>query len=225
MQSTSKARNGHGHASPERQQLAAATTGKPQRRPGASQGAADLALMQRVQQGDRNAFDILVLKYQHRIVKLAQRYVGDSGEALDVAQETFLRAFRSAGTFRGDSAFYTWLYRIASNTAQNHLIRMKRRSHVAHVDPQETEQSPSLLVPQNTDTPEGLALAAEIRDTVIAALNDLPEVMRRALILNEIEGWAYADIAAELNCPKGTVRSRIFRAREAISARLEPLLG
>jgi RNA polymerase sigma-70 factor (ECF subfamily) len=187
-------------------------------------GAADLALIKRVQQGDRSAFDLLVIKYQHRILKLIMRYVRDPSEAMDVTQEAFLKAYRAAPSFRGDSAFYTWLYRIAINTAKNHLVSANRRSAHFDLDLQDQEQYEALSKLQDLDTPEGLALTEEIRDVVNRTIQELPEDLRTAILLREIEGMSYEEIAQTMDCPVGTVRSRIFRAREAIDKQIRPLM-
>lgn len=187
-------------------------------------GTSDLALIKRVQQGDRSAFDLLVVKYQHKILKLIMRYVRDPSDALDVAQEAFLKAYRAAPSFRGDSAFYTWLYRIAINTAKNHLVAMRRRPVNFDLDLQETEQYEVFAKLRDLDTPEGLALTEEIRVTVNKAIRDLPDELRAAILFREIEGMSYEEIAQTMECPVGTVRSRIFRAREAIDKQLAPLL-
>jgi RNA polymerase sigma-70 factor (ECF subfamily) len=187
-------------------------------------GAADLALIRRVQQGDRSAFDLLVVKYQHKIVKLIMRYVRDSSEALDVAQEAFLKAYRAAPSFRGDSAFYTWLYRIAINTAKNHLVATGRKPVSYDLDTQDPEQAGILNELRELDTPEALVQSEEIRDTINRAIHALPEELRTAILLREIEGLSYEEIAQTMECPVGTVRSRIFRAREAIDKALAPLL-
>jgi RNA polymerase sigma-70 factor, ECF subfamily len=187
-------------------------------------GAADLALIRRVQQGDRSAFDLLVVKYQHKIVKLIMRYVRDSSEALDVAQEAFLKAYRAAPSFRGDSAFYTWLYRIAINTAKNHLVANARKPVSYDLDTQDPEQAGIMNELRELDTPEALVQSEEIRDTINRAIHALPEELRTAILLREIEGLSYEEIAQTMECPVGTVRSRIFRAREAIDKALAPLL-
>jgi RNA polymerase sigma-70 factor (ECF subfamily) len=187
-------------------------------------GASDLALVKRVQQGDRSAFDLLVIKYQHKILKLIMRYVRDPSEALDVAQEAFMKAYRAAPSFRGDSAFYTWLYRIAINTAKNHLVALGRRPTHFNLDTQDPEQSEALADLRDLDTPDGIAQSDEIRDTVNKAIRDLPEELRTAILLREIEGMSYEEIAQTMECPVGTVRSRIFRAREAIDRAIAPLL-
>jgi RNA polymerase sigma-70 factor (ECF subfamily) len=188
------------------------------------QGAADLALVKRVQQGDRSAFDLLVIKYQHKLIKLIMRYVRDQSEALDVAQEAFFKAYRAMPSFRGDSAFYTWLYRIAINTAKNHLVAAGRRPTTYDVDLQDPEQFEPLSKLRDEDTPERLALSDEILRTVNSAIQDLPEELRTAILLRELEGMSYDQIAQTMECPVGTVRSRIFRAREAIDKRVGPLL-
>jgi RNA polymerase sigma-70 factor (ECF subfamily) len=187
-------------------------------------GASDLALIKRVQQGDKSAFDLLVVKYQHKILKLIMRYVRDPSEAMDVAQEAFLKAYRAAPSFRGESAFYTWLYRIAINTAKNYLVAAGRRPTQFEVDLQDPEQYESFAKLRDLDTPEGLALSDEIRDAVNGAIADLPDDLRTAILLREIEGMSYEEIAQTMECPVGTVRSRIFRAREAIDKRIGALL-
>jgi RNA polymerase sigma-70 factor (ECF subfamily) len=192
------------------------------RKPGS--GASDLALIKRVQQGDRSAFDLLVVKYQHKILKLIMRYVRDPSEAMDVAQEAFLKAYRAAPSFRGDSAFYTWLYRIAINTAKNHLVAAGRRPSHYDLDLQDPEQYEAFSKLRDLDTPEGLALTDEIREAVNGAIADLPDDLRTAILLREIDGMSYEEIAQTMECPVGTVRSRIFRAREAIDKRIGALL-
>lgn len=181
-------------------------------------------LVERVQQGDKSAFDLLVLKYQHKIIKLIMRYVRDPAEAMDVAQDAFLKAYRAIPSFRGDSAFYTWLYRIAINTAKNHLVAARRRPLDYDLDIQDPEQYDMQARLKHSDTPEGLVLTEEIKATVNKAIDLLPEDLRTAIILRELEGMSYEEIAQTMECPVGTVRSRIFRAREAIDKRLRPLL-
>ena len=185
---------------------------------------ADQVLVRRVQHGDKAAFDVLVRKYQHKIVKLVTRYVHDGTEALDVAQEAFIKAYRAIHGFRGDSAFYTWLYRIAINTAKNHLVAEGRRPLEHGVDLQDPEQYEAQARLREMDTPERLLLTDEIQRTVEAAIADLPEDLRTAIVLRELEGMSYEQIAETMGCPVGTVRSRIFRAREAIDEKLKPLL-
>ncbi len=187
--------------------------------------SSDLMLVARVQKGDKSAYDLLVLKYQHKIVKLVMRYVRDPTEALDVAQEAFLKAYRALPSFRGDSAFYTWLYRIAINTAKNYLVASRRRPLDYDLDLQDPEQYDMHGRLKESDTPEGLVLSDEIRTTVNKAIELLPEDLRTAIILRELEGMSYEEIAVTMECPVGTVRSRIFRAREAIDKRLRPLLN
>ena len=184
----------------------------------------DRELVERVQRGERRAFDLLMLKYQHRIAKLIARYVQDPSEVLDVAQEAFLKAYRAIPRFRGDSAFYTWMYRIAINTAKNHLAAQARRPRESGVDVTEVEQFDGVAELKEYATPEGLALTEEIQHTVVAAIEALPQDLKVAISLRELEGLSYEDIARVMDCPIGTVRSRIFRAREAINARLDPLL-
>lgn len=197
---------------------------EPSGRQAAGSGSADLALIKRVQQGDRSAFDLLVIKYQHKILKLVMRYVRDPSEALDVTQEAFLKAYRAAPSFRGESAFYTWLYRIAINTAKNYLVAAGRRPVQFSVDTQDPDQQDLLSELRDLDTPDGLAQSDDVRDVINKAIADLPEELRTAILLREIEGMSYEEIAQTMECPVGTVRSRIFRAREAIDKRLSPLL-
>jgi RNA polymerase sigma-70 factor (ECF subfamily) len=183
--------------------------------------AGDLSLVRRVQAGERAAYDLLVLKYQHKVVKLVMRYTRNPADAEDVAQEAFIKAYRALPQFRGDSAFYTWLYRIAINTAKNALVARNRNPVSYRIDAQDGEDGPDLLSRlRDPDTPEGLALTDEIRATVNAAIDALPEDLRTAIVLRELEGLSYEEIAAAMDCPIGTVRSRIFRAREAIDKKL-----
>lgn len=184
----------------------------------------DRELVERVRRGERKAFDLLVLKYQHRIAKLVARYVRDRSEVLDVTQEAFIKAYRAIPRFRGDSAFYTWMYRIAINTAKNHVAAHARRPPESGVDPADAGQLAGAAELKEYATPERLALAEEIRRTVVASIEDLPEDLKTAISLRELEGLSYEEIARVMDCPVGTVRSRIFRAREAINARLGPLL-
>ena len=184
----------------------------------------DEDLVLRVQQGDKSAFDLLVIKYQHKIIQLVNRYVKDPSEAQDVAQEAFIKAYRALGDFRGDSAFYTWLYRIAINTAKNYLVSRARRSSNYQVDIDDAEALENAPQLQGMDTPERLLLNQEIIDTIKTAIEHLPEEMRTAIILREFEGMSYEEIAVAMDCPVGTVRSRLFRAREAIDIKLNPLL-
>ncbi len=184
----------------------------------------DNELVKRVQSGDKGAFDMLVLKYQHRLAKLISRYIRDPAEVLDVAQESFLKAYRALPNFRGESAFYTWLYRIAINTAKNHLVAQGRRPPEGDIDSREAEQYEGESELKDHATPERLLLRDEIEHTVIKTIEELPEDLRSAITLRELEGLSYEEISQAMDCPIGTVRSRIFRAREAIHKRLEPLL-
>jgi RNA polymerase sigma-70 factor (ECF subfamily) len=184
----------------------------------------DEALVARVQRGDRHAFDLLVLKYQNRVAALVARYIRDAAEVADVTQEAFIRAYRAIPSFRGESAFYTWLYRIAINTAKNHLVAVERRPPGSDVDANEAEQLDIGGRLQDATTPEHHLQEEEVARTVRDALEALPEDLRTAITLRELEGLSYEEIAKAMDCPIGTVRSRIFRAREAIDARLRPLL-
>ena len=184
----------------------------------------DEDLVLRVQRGDKSAFDFLVIKYQHRIIQLVNRYVKDPSEAQDVAQEAFIKAYRALGNFMGDSAFYTWLYRIAINTAKNYLVSRSRRNSDYQVDIQDAEVFENAPQLQGMETPERHLLNQEIVDTIQEAIDKLPEDMRTAIMLREFEGMSYEEIAETMECPVGTVRSRIFRAREAIDNKLNPLL-
>jgi RNA polymerase sigma-70 factor (ECF subfamily) len=181
----------------------------------------DLVLVKRVQRGDKSAFDLLVRKYQHKVVKLVLRYVRNPAEAEDISQEAFIKAYRALPQFRGDSAFYTWMYRIAINTAKNSLAS-RDRSPIAYdldlTDPEESHSVQTKL--QDPDTPEGMALTEEIRGIVNSAIEGLPEELKTAIVLRELDGLSYEEIAAAMECPVGPVRSRIFRAREAIDKRL-----
>ena len=183
--------------------------------------ASDLSLVRRVQRGERGAYDLLVLKYQHKVVKLVMRYLGDAADAEDVAQEAFIKAYRALPQFRGDSAFYTWLYRIAINTAKNALAARNRNPVTYDLDLQGNDEAAEMIGKlKDPETPEGLALTEEIRNIVNAAIGELPEDLRTAIVLRELEGMSYEEIAAAMDCPVGTVRSRIFRAREAIDRKL-----
>jgi RNA polymerase sigma-70 factor (ECF subfamily) len=189
-----------------------------------TQDDADQELVRRVQAGDKSAFNVLVLKYQHRVLKLVSRFVSDAAEAEDVAQEAFIKAYRALASFRGDSAFYTWLYRIAINTAKNALVSNRRRPVDFDLDLQDPEQYDRHAKLKEADTPEGVLLTEEIRNVVEHAMEQLPEDLRTAIVLRELEGLSYEEIAEAMDCPVGTVRSRIFRAREAIDRKLKPLL-
>ena len=185
----------------------------------------DQVLVERVQRGDKKAFDVLVGKYQHKIIKLISRYIHDHAEVLDVAQDAFIKAYRALPKFRGESAFYTWLYRIAINTAKNYLVAQGRRPPDADIEVEVAEQfsGPSDL--KDVATPEHLLLKDEIERTVFDVIEQLPEDLRTAITLRELEGLSYEEIAEAMACPIGTVRSRIFRAREAIHNKLKPLLS
>jgi len=184
----------------------------------------DHELVARVQRGDSKAFDLLVRKYQHRIVALIGRYVADWSECQDVAQEAFMRAYRALGNFRGDAQFYTWLHRIAVNTAKNHLVANGRRPPTDDIDVADAEQYDSGIRLRDNDTPERELMRQQMEQTVMRAVEALPEELRTAITLREVEGLSYEEIATRMACPIGTVRSRIFRAREAIEQELAPLM-
>ncbi len=186
---------------------------------------ADRELVKRVQAGDKQAFDVLVLKYQHKLVKLISRYVHDHAEALDVSQEAFIKAYRAIPNFRGDSSFYTWLYRIGINTAKNHLVSQGRRPPDSDIDAQDAERYDIESRLKDQESPEALAQRDQVQATVISAIEQLPEDLRVAITLREFQGMTYEEIAQAMECPIGTVRSRIFRAREAIDRRLRPLIS
>jgi len=190
-----------------------------------SQAAADQLLVKRVQAGDKRAFDLLVKQYQHKIIGLIGRYVYDQHEALDVAQEAFIKAYRALPGFRGDSAFYTWLYRIAINTAKNHLVARNRRPPDVDVDVDDAQYLGAESELRDLETPENALYRDELERVVKQTLDRLPEDLRVALTLREFEGMSYEDIANVMDCPVGTVRSRIFRAREAIDKEIAPLLA
>ena len=179
----------------------------------------DQQLVQRAQRGDLRAFDLLVLKYQGRIAALVSRYVSDAGEVEDVTQEAFIKAYRALGKFRGDSAFYTWLYRIAANAAKNHLVAKGRRPE-AYATIEDAEGFDEGGMFSESASPEALAMGGELAEVVESALKALPDELKAALMLREFDGLSYDDIADVLGCPVGTVRSRIFRAREAVDQRM-----
>ena len=188
--------------------------------------AGDIALVRRVQKGDKAAFDALVLKYQHKVLKLVQRYVRNPAEAEDIAQEAFIKAYRALPAFRGDSAFYTWLYRIGINTAKNYLIALGRRAPTStEFDSEEAEGFEDAAGLRDINTPESELASKQIAQTVNDAIAALPEELRTAITLRELDGLSYEEIAQIMNCPIGTVRSRIFRAREAVAEKLRPQLG
>ena len=185
----------------------------------------DRQLVERAQRGDKHAFELLVSKYQRKLSRLLSRFIKDAAEVEDVAQEAFIKAFRALPSFRGDSAFYTWLYRIGINTAKNYLVAMGRRAPtVTTFDSDEAEGLEDGDQLRDINTPESMLMSKQIANTVNDAMAQLPEELRTAIQLREIEGLSYEDIAAVMECPIGTVRSRIFRAREAIAERLRPLL-
>lgn len=192
--------------------------------PSMTKRAVDPELVERARAGDRRAFDLLVLKYQQKVASLIGRYLRDPGEVLDVTQEAFIKAYRALPGFRGDSAFYTWLYRIAVNTVKNHLVSQGRRPPGDDVEAELAEQMDVGVRMRDQATPERELLTEEIARTVQGALDELPEELRIAIVLREFEGMSYEEIANAMSCPIGTVRSRIFRAREAIDKRLRPLL-
>ena len=185
----------------------------------------DRQLVTRAQQGDQQAFNLLVVKYQRKLSRLLSRFIRDQAEVEDVTQEAFIKAYRALPAFRGDSAFYTWLYRIGINTAKNYLMAMGRRAPTStEVGAEEAEGFEEGEQLRDINTPESVLLSNEIAETVNSTIEQLPEELRRAIQMREIEGMSYEDIAQAMDCPIGTVRSRIFRAREAIAERLRPLL-
>lgn len=184
----------------------------------------DQQLVERVQKGDKRAFDLLVIKYQHKVMAVISRLIRDHAEAQDVAQEAFIKAYRALPNFRGDSAFYTWIYRIAINTAKNHIVARNRRPPSNDLDVEEAEFYPGNDAIHEMNTPERNLLRDELQITIDQAFQDLPTDLRTAVTLREIEGLSYEEIAEVMECPVGTVRSRIFRAREAIDRRIKPLV-
>ena len=186
----------------------------------------DQQLVERAQRGDKKAFELLVSKYQRKLARLLSRFIRDATEVEDVTQEAFIKAYRALPGFRGDSAFYTWLYRIGINTAKNYLVAMGRRAPTTtDIDSEEAEGFDTSDQLRDLNTPESELASRQIAETVNQTLAELPEELRTAITLREIEGLSYEDIANIMNCPIGTVRSRIFRAREAIAAKLRPMLG
>jgi RNA polymerase sigma-70 factor (ECF subfamily) len=186
----------------------------------------DRQLVARAQAGDKRAFELLVEKYQRKLARLLSRFIRDPAEVEDVTQEAFIKAYRALPAFRGDSAFYTWLYRIGINTAKNYLMAMGRRAPTStEVEAEDAEGYEEGEQLRDINTPESVLLTNEIAQTVNATIEQLPEELRTAIQLREIEGMSYEDIAKVMDCPIGTVRSRIFRAREAIAVQLRPLLG
>ncbi len=185
----------------------------------------DQRLVERVQRGDKQAFGLLVAKYQRKLMRLLSRLIRDAAEVEDVAQETFIKAYRALPSFRGDSAFYTWLYRIGINTAKNYLVSQGRRAPTSTgFDSEEAESFEEGDQLRDINTPERMLLSKQIGETVESAMESLPEELRTAIVLRELEGLSYEEIAGIMECPIGTVRSRIFRAREAIAERLRPML-
>ena len=185
---------------------------------------ADKEIIERVKNGDKKAYDLLVLKYQQRVINLISRFVKNYADALDVSQETFIKAYKALPNFRGESAFYTWLYRIAVNTAKNHLTVQSRKITKSDYDVTEIEQIEGNMTLTEQTTPENLLIKDELQETILNTIENLPEDLKSAIMLREIEGLSYEEIAAVMECPVGTVRSRIFRARETIDNKIKPLL-
>ncbi|MCF6218873.1 MAG: RNA polymerase sigma factor RpoE [Gammaproteobacteria bacterium] len=185
----------------------------------------DRELVKRVQNGDKTAFDLLVLKYQHKIIKLVSRFVREPSDALDVTQDSFIKAYRALPNFRGESAFYTWLYRIASNTAKNFLVSQRRRLGDVGIDSEEMMSREEEFGLNDVATPENILAKDEVQHTVFETIENLPDDLRTALTLREFDGLSYDEIAEVMECPVGTVRSRIFRARETVSEKLRALSG
>lgn len=188
-----------------------------------AQNETDHQLVERVKRGDKRAYDLLVAKYQHKIVGLVSRYLRDQDEVMDVTQEAFIKAFRALPRFRGDSAFYTWLYRIAINTAKNHLVSKSRRPPDTDMDVAEGEFQDNTAVLKDIENPENALATDQLESVVYKAIDDLPEELKVAVTLREFEGLSYEDIAEVMECPVGTVRSRIFRAREAIEKKIKAI--
>lgn len=191
--------------------------------PRMSEQLADQVLVERVQKGDQKSFNLLVIRYQHKVASLVSRYV-PQGDVPDVVQESFIKAYRALESFRGDSAFYTWLYRIAVNTAKNYLVAQGRRPPSSDVDANEAENFENGGALKEISNPENLMLSEELRQVVFRTIEALPEDLRMAITLRELDGLSYEEIAAIMDCPVGTVRSRIFRAREAIDNKVQPLI-
>lgn len=187
--------------------------------------SSDQELVERVQNGDKRAFDLLVLKYQYKVMGLIGRYVSDKHEVMDVAQESFIKAYRAIGNFRGDSAFYTWLYRIAVNTAKNYLVGRNRRPPSSDVALDDEEEYTVFDALADVDTPEATLNKDRLEAAIYETINELPEELKTAIRLREFDGMSYEDIAHVMGCPVGTVRSRIFRARDAIEKRIRPFMG
>ena len=189
-----------------------------------SEQITDQQLVEKVQRGDKNAFNLLVTRYQHKVMHLVSRYVKSSGDVADVTQEAFIKAYRALPSFRGDSAFYTWLYRIAVNTAKNYLVSQGRKPPGSDIDAQEADYYDGGEALHDNSTPERALLSNEIESTLFKIVERLPDDLRMAITLREMEGLSYEEIAAVMDCPVGTVRSRIFRAREAIDKVIQPLM-
>ena len=189
-----------------------------------SEQATDQQIVERVQSGDKDAFGLLVTKYQHKVAHLVSRYVKNSGDVADVTQEAFIKAYRALANFRGESAFYTWLYRIAVNSAKNYLVAQGRKAPTNDVDADAADFYDGSDSLKESSTPERVLLSEEINKLIFATVEELPEELRMAITLREMEGMSYDEIAAVMDCPVGTVRSRIFRAREAIDSVIQPLL-
>jgi RNA polymerase sigma-70 factor (ECF subfamily) len=184
----------------------------------------DKVLIERIQSGNKQAFNLLVMKYQNKVCQLISRYVSNQSDVADVAQETFIKAYRAIPNFRGESAFYTWLYRIAVNTAKNHLVAQGRRPPGTDVDADDAEYYENDNALKEIANPENLTLSEELQQVVLEAIEALPEDLKTAITLREIDGLSYEDIASIMACPVGTVRSRIFRAREIVDKKMQPLL-
>jgi RNA polymerase sigma-70 factor (ECF subfamily) len=189
-----------------------------------SLGYTDQQLVEKVQRGDKQAFNLLVQKYQHKVINLVSRYVRQQGDVADVAQEAFIKAYRAIPGFRGDSAFYTWLYRIAVNSAKNYLTAQQKRVSSGDIDFEEAEFMDSATGLRESATPENLLLSSEVKSIIFSTIDTLPDDLKNAITLREIDGLSYEEIADIMDCPVGTVRSRIFRAREVIDKNLKPML-
>ncbi|OAN12578.1 RNA polymerase sigma factor RpoE [Photobacterium jeanii] len=189
-----------------------------------SEQQTDQVLIERVQRGDKQAFNLLVVKYQNKVCNLVSRYVSNSGDVPDVAQEAFIKAYRALPTFRGESAFYTWLYRIAVNTAKNYLVAQGRRPPAFDVDAEDAEYYESGSALKEISNPENHMLSEELKQVVFSTIEGLPDDLKTAISLRELDGLSYEEIAEVMGCPVGTVRSRIFRAREAVEKRIRPLM-
>lgn len=189
-----------------------------------SEQLTDQVLIERVQNGDKQAFNLLVMKYQNKVCSLISRYIKNSGDVPDVAQEAFIKAYRAIPNFRGESAFYTWLYRIAVNTAKNHIVAQSRRPPASDVEAEDAEFYESGGALKEISNPENLTLSEELKQVVFQAIDDLPEDLKTAMTLRELDGLSYEEIADVMDCPVGTVRSRIFRARDAVEKKIRPLI-